>query len=469
MIKLLKFVGMFLWHNGLRIAMCIPAVACGTAVAGFAVWCLLEDQITASYSAEAHRQFQAKNYEAARIGFERLTRLQPERPEACYGLAMTLDALGKSARAAAIMATLAPSDRWGYAPAHLWQAKRLLRGIDPTRQGLPAAEKHLQLVTRHDPDNHEAHGLLGELYFKIGRWAEAEPLLEKAARDRPELLFPLANLDLARGRRDEVRGRAERARLIFRNRVEASPDDREARGYWAAAALLLEDFAGAVAILGQGLARGDDSFYHQALAKVYATQSDALARDPKASLSDRLALLEKGLNQNPADPALLDGLVSIIRTNGVEAERGVAALQTLLANGQATELVHFALGIAAWERAQPGQARLHLEQAARMAPQMPLVANNLAWMLAHSQPPELPRALKLVDQAIAHWPNQPQCRGTRGYILVKLGRWKEALGDLEVALRAKPDDTDLHLALAETYDKLGEPDMASEHRRHTGD
>ena len=47
-------------------------------------------------------------------------------------------------------------------------------------------------------------------------------------------------------------------------------------------------------------------------------------------------------------------------------------------------------------------------------------------------------------------------------------RWKKALPDLEAALRAKPDDNDLHRELAETYENLGEPDMASEHRRQAG-
>ena len=232
--------------------------------------------------------------------------------------------------------------------------------------------------------------------------------------------------------------------------------------------MLLEDFSGAVEILRQGLALGDDPFYHQALARAYATQSDALARDSRASLGDRLTLLENGLKHDPTDPNLLDRLVAVIRTNGVGAERGQTTLQTLLARGQATELVHFALGLAAWERDEPKQARLHLEQAARIAPQMPIVANNLAWVLAHSEPPDLARGLKLIDQAIERWPDQPQCRGTRGSILARMRRWQEALPDLEAGLRAKPDDNDLHRELAITYENLGEPGMAAEHRRAPG-
>ena len=431
-------------------------------------WGGVSDQFAARYAEEAHRQFEAKNYVSACVCLERLAQLQPDRPEVAYGLAMALDAVGESGRVASILRSLAPSDRRGFAPAHLWQAKLELRGLKSSPHELASAEKHLLLVTQAEPENHEANAVLGELYHRTGRWPQAEPYLRKAARYRPELLVLLAKMAGSRGSRPEVRGHAEAARTIFRKRAEARPLDREARGYWAAAALLLEDYSGAVEILRQGLALGDDPFYHQALARVYATQSDALARDSRASLGDRLTLLENGLKHDPADPNLLDRLVAVIRTNSVEAERGLVTLQTLLTRGQATEIVHFALGLAAWERDEPGQARLHLEQAARLAPQMPIVANNLAWVLAHSEPPDLSRGLKLIDQAIERWPDQPQCRGTRGSILARMQRWQEALPDLEAGLRARPDDNDLHRELATTYENLGEPDMAAAHRRHAG-
>ncbi|HMD60855.1 MAG TPA: hypothetical protein VKG78_05470, partial [Opitutaceae bacterium] len=112
--ELLKSFGMFLRYNWFRIAICMPAVLCGTGAVVFAVWGVLKEQITARYSGEADRQFQAKNYASACICFERLVQLQPEQSEVLYGLGMTLDALGKSGRAAAILSSLAPSDRQGY-------------------------------------------------------------------------------------------------------------------------------------------------------------------------------------------------------------------------------------------------------------------------------------------------------------------------------------------------------------------
>ena len=44
-------------------------------------------------------------------------------------------------------------------------------------------------------------------------------------------------------------------------------------------------------------------------------------------------------------------------------------------------------------------------------------------------------------------------------------RWKDALVNLEAVLQVNPDSADVHRALAETYDHLGIPDLAAEHRR----
>ena len=47
----------------------------------------------------------------------------------------------------------------------------------------------------------------------------------------------------------------------------------------------------------------------------------------------------------------------------------------------------------------------------------------------------------------------------------KLGKHKEAIVDLEFALRAFPKRARLHAHLASLYDQIGDPDLAAEHRR----
>jgi predicted Zn-dependent protease len=92
------------------------------------------------------------------------------------------------------------------------------------------------------------------------------------------------------------------------------------------------------------------------------------------------------------------------------------------------------------------------------------VANNLAWVLARDDPPDLERALKLADLALERQPDARRFHGTRGDVLARLGRWREALPELEEGLADAPDNPDLHAALAVAYDHLDDAAMAARHR-----
>ena len=99
-------------------------------------------------------------------------------------------------------------------------------------------------------------------------------------------------------------------------------------------------------------------------------------------------------------------------------------------------------------RGRNDEARLHWEQALRLEPEMGVVANNLAWVLAHDEPPDLTRALELAERAVQSKPSDSRFRGTRGVVLMKLGRSSEAITDLEAELAGNPNRSSTHLALA---------------------
>jgi uncharacterized protein HemY len=88
-------------------------------------------------------------------------------------------------------------------------------------------------------------------------------------------------------------------------------------------------------------------------------------------------------------------------------------------------------------------------------------------MLAMSNPPELERALTAVNGALERMPNRPEFRDTRGMILVKMERWQEAIADLEMALGSGhySDLANIHTALADAYEKLGNPELEKLHRK----
>jgi Flp pilus assembly protein TadD len=238
--------------------------------------------------------------------------------------------------------------------------------------------------------------------------------------------------------------------------------------------------------------------YHTDLARTYANWFDYLSRQENASVGERLALLEIGLRHDPKNLAILNRLLTVtgmqkspqastreaastlglaaaggpleiltsrVAVREAEAEAGVAILRRLLAQGQVTSQVHFALAVAAQQRDDVKEGRYHLERAYQLDPDLPGVANNLAWLLLHTSPDELPKALELINLAIDKAPRDPNFRDTRGQILAKMGRHQEAIIDLEAALPFSGNSAALHRTMADVYTHLGLPKLAAEHER----
>ena len=460
-----------LWWRGrnwLLLLQALPALLAGAAIlvptAGALSTPAQERQ--ARYLEQAKTAYKGKDYAGALTCYDRLAYLGAERPKVLYGLGLCAEALGQAARAEAIMGALAPADQAGYAPAHFWQARRLLSTTPLSPGAREAAESHLLRALDGQLDDREAaHALLGEVYLETRRYDEAELHLTKAVKAKPQLRLRLAQLYALRGDKERARAEAQLAVGYFRARTKADLEDRRARLGWADATAFLEDFPGAVAVLREGLNVADDPVYRAALGGVYFLWSEAVGRDANAKPGDELTLVEAGLRCDPTNVGLLNLLLAAVKVGGPQADQARESLQALLASGKAPASVHFALGLDAWQRGKADEARVHFERANELAPQTPAVANNLAWVLATSEHPDLDRALDLSNLAVGQAPKDLSFRDTRGRILMKLGRWKDALADLEAALPGNADNTDLHSALAEVYDRLGAPETAAEHRR----
>jgi tetratricopeptide (TPR) repeat protein len=445
-----------------------PALVAGLGTLLLAVTCLTTSprEIQARYAAEGKSALQGKDYRRALTCYERLAPTAPDQPEVLYRLAEAADALGDSGRAVGLMHGLAPGDRRGYAPAHFWWARQML-AMPPTPQTLATAEVHLvRALDGELEDRDAAHGLLGQLYLNQGRLDDAEFHLGKAVTTRPPFRMALARLFARRQNPGRARQEAELAARFFRDRAKTDLVNHSARLAWADALTFLEDFPAAVAVLDEGLTATRDPVYRQALARVYAAWFDARQRPPGAPPGELLALLDKGLAHDPVNHDLLNRLLGQLRPAGAAADDARAVLHKILADGgPASAVVHFALAVDARLRGDAAGERLHLELAFKLDPKMPLIANNLACILSQPPDPDLPRALALANVALAGEPDSLACLDTRGRIYLALGRWQEALADLEAVLRRAPQTAGLHTALAQAYERLGQTAVAAEHRR----
>ena len=94
----------------------------------------------------------------------------------------------------------------------------------------------------------------------------------------------------------------------------------------------------------------------------------------------------------------------------------------------------------------------------------PAVLNNLAWFIAHDDPPQLDRALELTNKVISLFPTQKEFHESRGQIHALRNQWEEARQDLELATTVMPDHIELHRTLVKVYEALALPTMARVHR-----
>jgi tetratricopeptide (TPR) repeat protein len=444
-----------------------PALLAGLAVLWLGWLCFRTDtsELQARYLENGKAAFARKDYQRALACYERLASLTEDRPEVSYCLALTAEQLGHADRAVRLMSELAPQDRKGYAPAHFWWARQLLLAVEPSEQARSAAEVHLVRALDGDlPDRATGQGLLGQLYLARGRLEEAELLLSKAVQSRPHLRLWLARVYARRKDLSRARQEAHLAVRFFRARAKADLDDHLARLTWADGVSFLEDYPTAVAILQEGLSATQADIYRSALARVHLAWYEA-RKEAGAAAGELLELLRKGLSYEPSNRDLLNRLLTWLKGPASQADEARAVLRRLLAAGKATAYAHFALSVDAWQRGDARAARLHLERAHQTDPAIPLVANNLAWLLAQPPRPDLPRALRLANLALEQQPANSAFRDTRGRIYLKMRRWKEALADLEAALDNSSGSPALHQALAEAYEKLGNAPLAAEHRR----
>jgi tetratricopeptide (TPR) repeat protein len=446
----------------------LPAALAAAAIGvGFALASPAKSLLT-HYEAAGKSLLQAKDYKGALLCYERLVRLAPKRADFRFLTAILFEQLGRNEQAEALVRSIAPGNRTGYPPAHLWLARRLMSvfTLNPGAAAVAsAAEAHLLRTLQGAPDTAEAKLLLGKLYSMIGRPKEALPLLETVPGDQPDGLLDLGRVQAALGDSEASQRSLRAARKSARTRAEANTDDKLAWLNWASIASNSEEYGEALEALKKGFRLSGDPAFPRAIAAVCSAWSTSLQSRGIEKAAERFSVIKLGLEQDPANATLLGQLGELLSAPGETGEAARAQLLDALAAGRAPALAHFALGSDAWERKQPETARTHWEQAYKLDPRLPSVANNLAWLLSHREPTDLPRALAIIDDAVTQVPTMPRLRGTRGEVLLKMERWKDAVTDLESALAAGENTAEIHESLAIAYEHLAVPELAARHRK----
>lgn len=417
------------------------------------------------YDVAAASALERRDFEAAEVYFRRLAILNRSAPSALHGLALTAIGRNDLDRARSLMRRIAPEDTAGHPRAHLWLAKDVLeQDTLVSSQTQQVVEHHLVQALAGVGQRAEAHALLGELYVKQGKVDKAIPHLEQAVTKWPILHLTLSQLYEMQGRMPAARDAAHEASELLRELAESEPQQLNHRIQLAWSQALLGNFEQAVRILEENLTSSDPERVHQALVAVHLRWANDVAEREEGDLGKQLDLLNCALKYGPDNPQVMSLLANLATRDWHGSQDAWAALQQALAKGDAPATVHLLLGTWALEQGDIEKGLTHLELANERNPDMPIVLNNLAWGLAHRDEPDLERALQLAETA-KKLSDRPEIHHTIGTILVRLGRQRQAVTQLEDALQAFPICPKLHDSLAELYEHFGDTELADLHRR----
>jgi len=441
-------------------------VLAGYAAVASILW--VDAWVGQEYSRAANAAVQQGDHRAAQLYLEWMARNGQGGLETTYRLALVSQELDEPDRCELLLNKLAPADRAVYAPAHLLRAKQILAEGEMDYPRFQRAQAQLLQAVSADPRNAEAQALLGSVYTHLRWWEEAETHLRFAVDQYPQYLLPLAKSLAIQGKVVQAQHYGERAQTYYRTLVEADPSDQATRLGWAESTMFLEQFESSVEILKEGLLLQDLPALRAAMTRLYITWSDTLGGDTEQTVEIRarqFELLAEGLKYNPREFLLFDRIMKVLQRDDEVTEQAHQFLVANLARGRVSMLCHLLLGTFEGQRGNTAQAIGHLQQAYELDSSAYIVANNLAWYLAHTDPPRLDEAFQLADLLANQWPKIAAIRDTRGQILAKQERWQEALVDLEAALPDMAGNRQLHETLALIYEHLNMPALSAEHKK----
>lgn len=451
----------------------LPAVI----VAVVSVWLAIavngaKDELRSKYQIAAITAAANGDYETSRLCYERLETLDGGTDRTRYQLALNLARTEQIDRAEAIMRSLAPDDENGYGLAHLWRAERILLQPDvfADRSQLELAYGHLTRAQSELPETPSVNLRLAQFLVAVNRYEEAVGFMRIACKFDRRLHYELGMLLASLQRVDEAKDSFRNAMTSYSAILRKDANDQDARLHLATIQMNLGNFKEAVDLLRDGLARNPEGPFSQAIAQAFVQRFDQLQSQEGSNAAIQLELLRLALEHDPDSQAVLNRIIALGESSEEDLQATKQVLETLLASGYANAFAHFVLGCKAWEANETDSAIFHLERAYHLDDSLGPVANNLAWVLSQDETlsldtRRLERALALMNSVVDEWPSVASYRDTRGQVLVKLERWREALDDLEFALVTMEDNPQLHLAMALTYDNLKQKSLADKHRK----
>ncbi|MEO9930346.1 MAG: tetratricopeptide repeat protein [Parasphingorhabdus sp.] len=430
------------------------------------------DQILIDYRLAAREAMAEEDLKLARFYYSRLVGNGDRGTEQDqFNWFHVLAASGDQSAAQKQLDDLAPNDSTGYGPAHLLKAQSLLAVIDQEgldrKKMLAQIEHHLQQGAWGESLEND---LLWSQYLLASKQIDQAILrLNSAAKQNPELWFEIGQFLEAQGRPTDANRCFENAVQHAQKQLRADPINTTARLRLAAIFADRGERETVRKLLVDGIRLNDqDSELKLAASNFALMQLDQISDDQPGAEKQRLTLLTEAAELAPNNSSVYSAIQGFYFRARSDEQRRVyrSTLEEMITTGQNVAAAHFALGNLLFSEGEQESASFHLEAAVQMTPDTAIFANNLAWVLAHSEPADLDRAEKLASLALQSQPDNSEFMDTMAAVLVKQQRYREAIPLLESILTNADGEkrSELHLKLAEAYRGIGQTPLADRHQ-----
>ncbi len=162
-----------------------------------------------------------------------------------------------------------------------------------------------------------------------------------------------------------------------------------------------------------------------------------LAAQQDSAFREQFAFLQKALGQDENYLNIYDRLIKLYRSQANEAEaESIKKALMETATEKPTPMAHLALSNLFWLEGNTEEAQWHAKKAYEIDPKFSIVLNNLAWMLAHQEAPDLEQASTLIKTALETAPADTRFLDTFGTVLLFQEKYEEAITALQKALPA---------------------------------
>ena len=417
------------------------------------------EAISNRYVNEAQQAIDAGDFQLAKTHFRRL--MQDEeltQPQKLRWWQVLMEC-GEREQGEAVLDELAPDDGVGFPQAHRVKALQIVHYRRHKDAPLPLKrlEHHLRHSRDTSPEVQQAWAVYHQANDNPDKVIQA---LEVAAQKNPAVYIAIADYQGEIKRFEDRDKTLQNAEQVYSRLLEEEPTNSRAR--WSLANSIAKQgrFDEAQEVLVKGMKVNADSLMRLANAEFFTIRHD-LEKAKQNRVGKRINYLFRALSAQPNHLPIYERLIKIADERGLGDESFVRVRRELnrLIAEEPNPMAHFALSNILWQREEFEEATTHLELAYKIQPKFTIVLNNLAWVLAHQDPPALDRALELASQAVQQSPNDGRYHDTLGTIYLKQEKYKDAAAEFQLALVGVEDPIAVRKKLVTVYTKLNMPDQ----------